>query len=147
FHSQILHLRFHTPPYSPSTPAGPSRYASNASTPCQPSTTLALLHPHLLKSLRSCSTLKICLQCHPQPPYAFCHPPTPLRRLPSLCSCSSLLPCLQHCLLSLCLCSALPQFLQGRLRCALPTCLQHCPHTSLIHNATYHPYSLAEPSR
>ncbi|MBW0465879.1 hypothetical protein O181_005594 [Austropuccinia psidii MF-1] len=81
------------------------------------------------------------------PPYAFCHPPTPLCRLPSLCSCSALLLCLRHRLLSLRLCSALPQCLRHRSCCALPTCLQHCPHTSLILNATYHPYSLAEPSR
>ncbi|MBW0485503.1 hypothetical protein O181_025218 [Austropuccinia psidii MF-1] len=30
---------------------------------------------------------------------------------------------------------------------ALPTCLRQCPHTGLILNAAYDPYSPAEPSR
>ncbi|MBW0485216.1 hypothetical protein O181_024931 [Austropuccinia psidii MF-1] len=48
---------------------------------------------------------------------------------------SALLTCLQYRLLSLCLCSA------------LPTCLQHPPHTGLILNSTYDPYASAAPSR
>ncbi|MBW0461089.1 hypothetical protein O181_000804 [Austropuccinia psidii MF-1] len=45
------------------------------------------------------------------------NPPNPLCHLPSLC-----------------------------LHSTLPTCLQRCPHTSLIISATYHPYAPAGPS-
>ncbi|MBW0511162.1 hypothetical protein O181_050877 [Austropuccinia psidii MF-1] len=53
--------------YNPYAPAGPSRYASNTSTPCPPSSILILLHPCSLQSSSSHGALKICLQCRPQP--------------------------------------------------------------------------------
>ncbi|MBW0490212.1 hypothetical protein O181_029927 [Austropuccinia psidii MF-1] len=71
--------------YHAYTPAGPSRYASNASTPCLPSPILMLTHAYQLPCLCSRSTLKICLrQKHLiyvlSPPYFLCG-------LPSLLSC------------------------------------------------------------
>ncbi|MBW0509067.1 hypothetical protein O181_048782 [Austropuccinia psidii MF-1] len=52
------------------------------------------------------------------PPYNSSHLSNPLRRLPS-----------------------------SRSFCALPTCLQHHPHTGLILKMAYHPYAHALPSR
>ncbi|MBW0464526.1 hypothetical protein O181_004241 [Austropuccinia psidii MF-1] len=72
--------------------------------------------PHPLQPLaclRGCTTLQIyASNATLTPPYAFCHPLDPLRHLPSF-----------------------------RLHSALPTFLQHCPHTGLILNTAYHPYA------
>ncbi|MBW0467094.1 hypothetical protein O181_006809 [Austropuccinia psidii MF-1] len=150
-------------------PAPPSRCDSNTAPPSPPSSLLTLPHPCRLQSLCSRGALKIYLLHHPQPSlclilsavyhaYACVVPsqhasdaappslpaplpltipmlllphqdvpwtlpstllaPSPTRQLPSLCSCSVLL-----------------------------TCLRCCSHTSIILNATYHPYAPAILSR
>ncbi|MBW0579820.1 hypothetical protein O181_119535 [Austropuccinia psidii MF-1] len=117
-------LCFCTPTaYHPYFPAGPSRYASDATTPCPPSPILMILHPpltmlmlpqrpqdmppmlpphvhphpHSLPYLCSWRTLKICLQhCHPMSALTHAYALAP-RRLPSLRSHRTLKICLQHC--------------------------------------------------
>ncbi|MBW0497432.1 hypothetical protein O181_037147 [Austropuccinia psidii MF-1] len=114
-------------------------------------------HPPLFFRTTASSSLPLTILTFPQRPQDMrpTPPSTPLTPfptcLPSLCSRSALLQCLQHGLHSLRLRSALSLCLQccSAYLClcrAPPTCLQHCPQTGLILNAAYHPYALSAPS-
>ncbi|MBW0493223.1 hypothetical protein O181_032938 [Austropuccinia psidii MF-1] len=93
-----------------------------------------------LACLRARTTLKICLCGHPH--HALSSPV--LHMLMLLQSPQDIPPMLPVPLLTLPPIRHLPSL---RLHSALLTCLQCCPHISLILRAAYHPYAPTAPSQ